>query len=99
MPAVALQGQMSTGHGCFPPTAAVGPYTTKSYFNGKPIQLRGTTQYAPHTCGTTTHPSSARKVSAAGGTFYLEGKLVAMIGDMIDCGDAVAEGSPTSFIA
>ena len=98
MPAIALEGQMSTGHGCFPPTAAIGPYTTKSTIGGKAIQLRGVTMYATHVCGNTTHPSSARKVTDPGGsTFFLEGKPVAFIGDPIDCGDMVGEGASSSF--
>jgi uncharacterized Zn-binding protein involved in type VI secretion len=98
MPAISLEAQQSTGHGCFPPTAAVGPYTTKSFFNGKPIQLLGTTQYQAHTCGNTTHPTSARKVSSSSSTFYFEGIKVARIGDDIACGDTIAEGSQDSFI-
>ena len=99
MPAIALQSQSSTGHGCFPPTGAIGPYTTTSYINGKLIQLRGTTQYSAHTCGTVTHSPGARTVSSTAGTFYMEGILVAMIGDSINCGDAIAEGSQDSFIS
>jgi uncharacterized Zn-binding protein involved in type VI secretion len=98
MPAVALEAKQSTGHGCFPPTAAVGPYTTTAYFNGLKIQLKGVTKYAPHTCGLTTHPSEARLVSSASSTFYFEGKQVARISDDIACGDCIAEGSETAFI-
>ena len=98
MPAISLEAQQSTGHGCFPPTAAAGPYTTKSFFNGKAIQLKGVTQYQPHTCGITTHDPSQRKVTSSSSTFYFEGKQVARIGDDIDCGDTIAEGSQDSFI-
>ena len=98
MPAIALESKQSTGHGCFPPTAAIGPYTTTSFFNGLKVQLLQHTMYAAHTCGDTTHASSQRKVSSASSTFYLEGKKVARIADDLACGDAIAEGSQDSFI-
>jgi hypothetical protein len=74
MPAISLEAQQSTGHGCFPPTPAVGPYTTKSFFNGKAIQLFEHTQYQAHTCGLTTHAPAARKVSSSSSTFFCSGK-------------------------
>lgn len=98
MPAVALEAKPSTGHGCFPPTQAVGPYTTKSFFNGSAIQLKGKTKYAPHTCGQETHPSEGRITSSGSSTFFLEGKAVCRIGDDIACGDAIAGGSPSAFV-
>lgn len=99
MPALAIQGGLSTGHGCFPPTQDVGPYATTAFFNGKPIQLRGVTMYSTHSCGKTTHPTPDRLIVEVPGTFYMEGKPVAMIGDMISCGDAVGKGSPSAFIS
>ena len=35
MPAVSRIGDMSTGHGCFAPTALVQTPVTKTFFNGK----------------------------------------------------------------
>lgn len=100
MPGIALEGQMSTGHDCFPPSSAQGPYTTTSFIGGKRIQIRGVTKYTPHTCNRSTHPdqNSQRIVIDPGGsTFFFEGMPVAMIGDMIDCGDAIAEGAESAF--
>lgn len=98
MPAVALEGKISTGHGCFPPTNAVGPYTSKSFFNGLKIQLLNHTKYVSHTCGTTTHPTDSRITSSASSSFFLEGKAVCRIGDNIACGDTISEGSTSAFI-
>ena len=98
MPAVALEGKISTGHGCFPPTNAIGPYTTKSFFNGLKVQLLNHTQYATHCCGIVCHSPSERKTSSSSSTFYLEGKKVCRIGDNIACGDTISEGSETAFI-
>jgi len=98
MPAIAIQGGKSTGHSCFPPTSDVGPYTTTAFLNGKPLQLRGVTQYATHSCGISTHPQSSRVIKNVPGTFYMEGQLVAFIGDeLTDSGDYVGKGSPSAF--
>jgi uncharacterized Zn-binding protein involved in type VI secretion len=104
MPAIAIQGGKSTGHARWFPVPDVGPYTTKSYFNGRPIQLRGVTAYAVHTRPGKSpdphppHNNTKHIIKQKAGTFYMEGKVVAMIGDDMDCGDAVAKGSSSAFI-
>lgn len=95
MAAVSLESMMSTGHGCFPPRPAVGPYTSTSFFNGKPIQLLGHTKYAVHCCGPSCHDGTT---SGSSSTFFFEGKQVCRIGDDISCGDVIAEGSGDTFI-
>lgn len=97
MASVALEGKVSTGHGCFPPTNAVGPYSTRTKVNGQFVQLKNTTKYAPHTCGKTTHPTDARIVVGGSSKVRIEGKWCARIGDDIACGDAVSVGSPNTF--
>lgn len=97
MPAIALEGQVSTGHGCFPPTACVGPYSTTVKINGKGIQLKGISKYASHTCGKQTHPTDARVVIEGSDTIFIQGIAVVRIGDMIACGDSVAKGSSDVF--
>lgn len=99
MPAVSRIGDMSTGHGCFAPTALVQTPVTKTFFNGKLASVvNSATQHAPHTCGITTHSGSTRSPSSGASKTFIEGKLAARIGDNIACGDAIAEGSPNSFI-
>ena len=98
MPSIALEGKISTGHGCFPPTNAVGPYTETSFFNGLKVQLLDYTKYSAHTCGLVTHSPEERITSSASSTFYLEGKQVCRIGDDLACGDTIAEGSETAFV-
>lgn len=97
MPAVALEGKLSTGHGCFPPTNAVGPYTEKTYINGLKVQLLNHTKYAAHACGI-VHTEDDRITSSASSTFFFEGKQVCRIGDDIACGDYIAQGSENTFI-
>jgi uncharacterized Zn-binding protein involved in type VI secretion len=99
MTAIARLGDMSTGHGCFPPTAMVTTPITKTYINGV---LAGAAdpacQFASHTCGTVTHPQTERyPLPKAGTKTYIEGYPIAIIGSDLNCGDAIAEGSPTTF--
>lgn len=101
MPAIALEGQVSTGHGCFPPTSCIGPYANSSVrINGKQIQLRGISRYSPHTCGKTTHGDRI-VYGDVPSTIFISGQAVAMIGDQILCngnpGDRVAKGSENTF--
>lgn len=99
MPAIALEENTSTGHGCFPPTQPIGPYANASVrANGKRIQIRGKTMYAPHTCNKTTHSGGQRVVLGdSGSTIFISGEPVAMVGDPIACGDRIGRGSPDVF--
>lgn len=45
----------TTGHGCFPPTVLVGPWTKTVFVNNKPVALKGKTKIQPHRCGKSTH--------------------------------------------
>lgn len=99
MPSVARKGDLSTGHGCFPPTAMVLTPVSKTFFNGILAGVLDTgCQFATHTCGLSTHPQNTRTVNSGADKTYIEGKLAARIGDNIGCGDAIAQGSPNSFI-
>lgn len=97
MPAIAVESTSSTGHSCFPPSNAIGPYSTKTRVNGKFVQLEQYTMYAAHTCDETTHSPAERKVTTGSSRVFIEGKPVARIGDPIDCGDAVSVGSSNTF--
>ncbi len=99
MPAVSRLGDMSTGHGCFPPTALIQTPVSKTFFNGiKPSVINSGCQHATHCCGIVCHGGTARSPSTVASKTYIEGFLAARIGDNIACGDAIAEGSPNSFI-
>lgn len=100
MPAVVRVGDMSTGHGCFPPTAMQGSPVSKTFVNGlKPGVVNQQSFHVTHSCGITTHPAPAARshVSGSGNTF-IEGFPASRIGDNISCGDAVGQGSPNTFI-
>jgi hypothetical protein len=99
MPAVARMDDLSTGHGCFSPTPMTQTPVKKTYFNGK---LAGVVnsgcQFVTHSCGVTTHSQAERFVSSGASKTFIEGNPAARIADDINCGDAIAEGSPNSFI-
>lgn len=99
MPAVTRLGDMSTGHGCFPPTAMILTPVSKTYFNGILAGVMSTQcQFETHSCPPIVHPASERFISSGASKTYIEGYKAARIGDSIDCGDAVAEGSSNTFI-
>lgn len=87
---VSLEGDTSVGEPPFPPTASIGPYSTKTKINGKYVQLKDVTQYAEHTDGTTIHPSSMRIVTSGSSTMQIEGHYVARIGDSLGDGDTIS---------
>lgn len=97
MPAVARQGDLSTGHGCFPPTACTSASTSKTFVDGLLVQTV-TSTFLSHRCGKTTHPSSIRKTTTGSSKVIIEGRAAIRIGDPIQCGDTVGQGSSTTFI-
>lgn len=92
MAAAARRGDLSTGHGCFPPTACEDAVTSKTFINGIPVQVQGS-GYVSHRCGKVTHLGGARKTTTGSGTVFFEGKAAIRIGDSIACGDTVGQGS------
>lgn len=99
MPAVARIADKSTGHGCFSPTAMITTPVAKTYFNGKLAGVVDSNcKFAAHICGKTTHNTNIRIPSSGASKTYIEGKPAARIGDSIQCGDTIAQGSANSFI-
>lgn len=95
MPAACRLGDLSTGHGCFPPTAINGEVASKTSIQGAMAAVVGST-HPDHSCGTTVH--SARIISSGSGKTYIEGSAAARIADSINCGDAMAQGASKTFI-
>lgn len=99
MSAIVRLGDMSTGHGCFPPTPLVTTPIQKTYVNGVLAGVADPScQFAAHTCGLTTHPQQERyPIPNPNNKTFIEGYPIAVIGDDIACGDAIAEGSANTF--
>jgi uncharacterized Zn-binding protein involved in type VI secretion len=99
MPAVSRKDDLSTGHGCFSPTPMMVTPVKKTYFNDKLAGVVDSAcQFETHSCGITTHSQAERFVSSGASKTFIEGIKAARIGDDINCGDAIAEGSEDSFI-
>lgn len=99
MPAVSRIGDLSTGHGCYPPTVLVVTPVKKTFWNGKLSSVvNSACQHATHCCGSSCHVGSERSPSTGALKTYIESWAAARIGDNITCGDAIAQGSYNSFI-
>ena len=90
MPPVTRIGDMSTGHGCYPPRPAVGG-SPNVYTNNIPT-VRLNDPWDSHACPGT--PPHSGNTSSGSSTVYVNNLPVCRIGDSISCGGASAEGSP-----
>jgi uncharacterized Zn-binding protein involved in type VI secretion len=89
---VVLLGDVSLGHGCFPPTPLTATPVTKTKINGKlPAVVSPQCFYLPHVCGNTTHPSITRVFASGSPKTFIEGYPVARTIDSIVCGDKPSE--------
>ena len=70
MPVVTKSTPSTTGHGCFPPSRFIGPYSKSVFVNGSPIALKGKTKIAVHSCGKNHHDGIAMTGS---GSVLVEG--------------------------
>ncbi len=55
MPVTTAGTPSTTGHGCFPGSVLIGPWSQTVFVNGHPVALRGVTAMAPHKCGRKKH--------------------------------------------
>jgi uncharacterized Zn-binding protein involved in type VI secretion len=95
MPAACRLGDLSTGHGCFPPTNINGKVAAKTSIEGAKAAFVGST-HPDHSCGTTVH--AGRSISSGSGKTFIEGAAAARIADSINCGDAMGQGASKTFI-
>lgn len=63
MPITHAGQKTTTGHGCFPPTVFVGPWSSTVFVNDQPVALKGKTKIKPHRCGKKTHDGVASSAS------------------------------------
>lgn len=69
MPITTSGEKTTTGHGCFPSTIFIGPWSTTVFVNGNVVALLGQTQIQVHACGNSVHGGVA---SSAADTVYIE---------------------------
>lgn len=92
MPGVARLGDMTTGVGCFPPSAIISVPISTVLIGGVPAAAIGA-ECAPTHCGHVTHAGPLRLVVTGSSTVFFQGIPAARIGDLIADGDMIAEGS------
>jgi uncharacterized Zn-binding protein involved in type VI secretion len=70
MPIVHQGKKTTTGHGCFPPTVFIGPWTSTVFVNSNAVAIKGKTKIQPHRCGRSEHDG---KVVSGAATVSFEG--------------------------
>lgn len=94
MPAVAFNGGMLSGHGCFHPHNIVGGVSTVMV-TGKVIACKDASNSTPHSCPKV--PPHASPIGKGSSTVFAGGFSVARIGDSTYCGSTIAQGASTVF--
>ena len=92
MPAIVRDGDICSGHGCWPPR----PNATcshKFYVEGKGA-VRVADMWQVHCCES-CHPGNQASGSHK---MFIQGKAAARIGDTIDCGSSNMTGSSKMFV-
>jgi uncharacterized Zn-binding protein involved in type VI secretion len=92
MPAATRLGDVCTGHDCFPPRVN-DEASDNVFINGIGAHRVGD-HWITHCCTIICHDGEAAEGSS---TVFINGKAAVRIGDMISCGSASAQGSPSVF--
>lgn len=92
MPAATRLGDVCSGHGCFPPRI-VTTGSPNFFINGLAAVRQGDI-WESHCCGPTCHEGITEECSTK---VFINGLPAARIGDKIDCGSYIAQGSPNTF--
>lgn len=92
MAAVAKFGAICSGHQCWPPRNNTEA-STDVLVNGLGV-IRVGDPWNVHICDENVH---AGAVAAGSGSVFVNGQPVARIGDAINCGSIIAEGSTDVF--
>jgi uncharacterized Zn-binding protein involved in type VI secretion len=90
MAAASRLGDLSSGHEGFFSTAITTTPVVKTFVNGIKAASVGAT-LPPHNRGKTVH--SSRVVISGSSKVFIEGNPAVRIGDSINCGDTVGQGS------
>lgn len=87
MPLISRQGDLTSGHSCFPPTPPANWSSTVTV-NGKGVILKGCS-IVPHCC-----PGCHSGTYNGDHSVSIEGRSVQCQGDPVTCGDKLAQHSP-----
>ncbi|WP_070964979.1 PAAR domain-containing protein [Vibrio sonorensis] len=95
MPAIHRKGDSCTGHDTYPPRNNVGG-SGDVFINGIPVHRVGDA-WPPHCSVVPDHPCHAGSAASGSATVFANGRPLCRIGDAVDCGSAMASGSPDVF--
>lgn len=93
MPQVHRQGDLCSGHGCFPPRPTTS-WASSTYVNNLLVHRTGDS-YATHCCGIPCHGGSGGRGSS---NTIIENAACRRIGDPVSCGSIAAQGSPNVIV-
>lgn len=94
MPAATRIGDVCSGHGCYGPRHSIGG-STNVFINGIGA-TRATDLWETHCCGPVCHDGAVESGQASTKVF-INGLPAVRIGDLLNCGSASAQGSPSVF--
>lgn len=94
MPAATRVGDKCTGHDSCPAVPLIEGYS-HVLVNGKPI---GVVDCAYQNHGCTGHATHTPHIAEGAPNVFVNGKAVARVGDRVDCGGTVAEGSSNVIV-
>lgn len=84
---------LTTGHGCHPPQTITSG-SSDTFTNNQPAASVGDS-VSEHCCGSDCHGST---IDAGESSVLINGTAAANLGSAVQCGGAVASGSPDTFI-
>jgi len=88
MPAEHRQGDICTGHKCFPPRQNIS-WSTNVFVNNRGWH-RQYDSWGPHRCDNRPHKGHTAEGSSM---VFVNSRQAARIGDPVSCGSAIATGS------
>lgn len=92
MPGVVRQGDLTSGHGCWPPQVPQ-TYSPNVFVNNLPVVRNGDIRVV-HCCPPPCHSGTY----IGSNTVYANGQAIQKQGDPLDCGDSCQMCSPNVFI-
>lgn len=93
MPEVYRDDDLTTGHGCWPPTVPAS-CSDNVFFNGRGA-VRNGDSIVPHTCPTIPETHGGTYIGTS--TVYVNGRALQVQGSPVSCGDGCGPGSPNCF--
>lgn len=96
MPAIVREGDICTGHGCWPPRPAIS--SSKTVFSDGRGVVRKGDRYAVHCKPCGKNPACHDSfVTEGSSSVFVDGIPVARVGDPIACGSLCSTGSLNSL--